>query len=244
MGSMFVRDPGRDRKTNERTGIAPDHFRDWRGDRGEKHRRRGSETRCFACPRTHQARLSEEKKNLYHGARETISCRKEEEMEEKEMTLKEAMLEISEAISPSKITLRLEETTEGLARNGMIILALSLSEEELLEAVEKFQELWRSFDDMVSSSKAALSVEALALEMDEATALTTPWPYAQTGGEDMVGKTIGDVLEENKSLVFWLSCRDPRPGNRMERKAIAAAIRLVQPEFRRRAEEETAEFEF
>jgi len=46
-------------------------------------------------------------------------------MEEKErMTFPEAVLSISEAISPSKITLRLEEGSEGLSRNGMIILAL------------------------------------------------------------------------------------------------------------------------
>jgi len=160
-------------------------------------------------------------------------------MEEKERTtFSEAVLSISEAMSPSKITLRLEEGTEGLARNGMIILALNASNEELLLAVEKFKQLWSSFDEMVEASKAILSVEALAEEMDEATALKTPWPYAQTGGEDMVGKTLGDVLEEDEALVFWLSCREPRPGNRMERKAIAAAIRLVQPAFREQAKEE------
>jgi len=154
-----------------------------------------------------------------------------------------------EAISPSKITLRLEEGSEGLSRNGMIILALNASNEELETAVLKFKKLWGSFDEMVSSSKAKLSVEALAEAMDEATALETPWPYAQTGGEDMVGKTLGDVLEEDSSLVFWLSTRDPRPGNRMERRAIAAAIRLVQPAFQKEAqkkatEEEKEPFEF
>jgi len=165
-------------------------------------------------------------------------------MEKKgEMTFPEAVLSISEAMSPSKITLRLEEGSEGLVRNGMIILALNASNEELLLAVEKFKQLWSSFDEMVSFSKATLSVEALAEEMDEATALTTPWPYAQTAGQDMVGKTLGDVLEEDESLVFWLSCREPRPGNRMERKAIAAAIRLVQPAFQKEAFEKATEEE-
>jgi len=162
---------------------------------------------------------------------------------EKETTFPEAVLSISEAISPSKVTLRLEEGSEGLKRSGMIILALNSSNEELLAAVEKFKQLWSSFDEMVSSSKAIFSVEALAEEMDEATALETPWPYAQTGGEDMVGKTVGDVLEEDKALVFWLSTRDPRPGNRMERRAIAAAIRLLQPVFQKEASEEISEGE-
>jgi len=57
----------------------------------------------------------------------------------------------------------------------------------------------------------------------------------------MIGKTVGDVLEEDEALVFWLSTRDPRPGNRMERRAIAAAIRLVQPAFQKAAEEEIIE---
>jgi len=82
------------------------------------------------------------------------------------------------------------------------------------------------------------TVETLAEKMNEAEALATPWPFAQTGGVNMVGKTIGDVLEEDEALVFWLSTRDPRPGNRMERRAIAAAIRLIQPAFREAAEEE------
>jgi len=118
-------------------------------------------------------------------------------MEEKErMAFPEAVLSISEAISPSKITLRLEEGSEGLSRNGMIILALNASNEELETAVLKFKKLWGSFDEMVSSSKAKLSVEALAEAMDEATALETPWPYAQTGGEDMVGKRLEMSLKK------------------------------------------------
>jgi len=169
----------------------------------------------------------------------------QEKGREKELTFPEAVLTISEAISPSKITLRLEESSEGLARNGMIILALRSSDEELEAAVQKFQQLWHSFDEIVEASKAIYSVEALAEEMDEATALSTPWPFAQTAGQDMIGKTIGEVLEEDEALVFWLSTRDPRPGNRMERKAIAAAIRLVQPAFQKKEEEaeETGEVE-
>jgi hypothetical protein len=59
----------------------------------------------------------------------------------------------------------------------------------------------------------------------------------------MIGKTLGDVLEEDERLVFWLSTREPRPGNRMERRAIAAAIRLVQPAFKKTAEERISEKE-
>jgi len=242
---MFVRDPRRDRKTYERKWPAPYDLRNRGFNRSEKHRWSNAEARRFARPWSYKIRLSEETENLYHRARKTIPCRKEEEMEEKrkEISLAESVIELASSLSPCKITLRLEEGSEGLVRNGMIVLSLHADDVEIHDAVEVFKTLWRAFDLEVEASRAAFSVEALAERMDKATALATPWPFAQTGGENMVGKTIGDVLEEDESLVWWLSTREPRPGNRMERKAIAAAIRLVQPAFQKATEEEITENE-
>jgi len=166
-------------------------------------------------------------------------------MEEKgkEISLAESVIELASSLSPCKVTLRLEEGPEGLVRNGMIVLSLHADDVEINDAVEVFKILWRAFDLEVEASRAAYSVETLAEKMNKAEALATPWPFAQTGGANMIGKTIGDVLEEDESLVWWLSTREPRPGNRMERKAIAAAIRLVQPAFQKAAEEKVAEEE-
>jgi len=165
------------------------------------------------------------------------------EEKRKEISLAESVIELASSLSPCKVTLRLEEGSEGLTRSGMIVLSLHADDIEILTAVEVLKALWRAFDSEVEASRAAFSIEALAEGMDEATALATPWPYAQTSGENMIGKTLGDVLEEDERLVFWLSTREPRPGNRMERRAIAAAIRLVQPAFKKTAEERISEKE-
>jgi len=160
---------------------------------------------------------------------------------------------LRETFEPTKATIRIEEMPGGnLRRSGMVIVGARASVQELDRACGLFFELWDRFDEFAKRSKEErsqiewtdqlverLPLNALALAMSDEEAESVPFPFRQMRGEDMRGKTLGDVLaeEEGWSKIEWLAQLDPK--TTALKRAVAAAMHLTHI---LRPEEEEIEF--
>jgi len=145
-------------------------------------------------------------------------------------------------LEATKATIRIEETPYGLRRSGMVIVAAQANVEDLNRAYAIFNELWRRFDSFIQAENKRreeeeegiewddklverLTLNSLALAMTAEEARTVLWPFRQMAGEDMRGKTIGEVFDADEKKVLWLASIEPE--NIAQKRAVAAAMRLA-----------------
>jgi len=165
----------------------------------------------------------------------------------------EEMRELLRPLEATKATIRIEETPYGLRRSGMVIVAAQANVQDLDRAYAIFNELWRRFDSFIETENKRkeekegiewndklverLTLNSLASAMTTEEARAIHWPFRQMAGEDMRGKTIGEVFDTDEKKVLWLASIEPE--GIAQKRAVAAAMRLVNI---LREEEEWPEF--